>query len=141
MNSLKSDFLKIAEKIAIYSYLPFSSGRIPGTYAENIIAEHYNGEQLHTYDFVDVVSNSMSVGWQVKSSRYSTPVTWKRAKISDSAQLIFASDKGDQAALERLGKLVLKSCNDHIERSLNDYNLKEIRYARILLKDNKNYLL
>ena len=32
-------------------------------------------EVLHTYDFVDVISRSEKIGWQVKSTKSTTPVT------------------------------------------------------------------
>ena len=38
------------------------------------------GEVLGTYDFVDVIKRGSKCGWQVKSTKESTPVTWKRAK-------------------------------------------------------------
>jgi len=75
---------KIANVLTGYLKLPFSGDSIPGALMENVIASVRNGEVLNTYDFVDVINQNEKVGWQVKSTKASTPVTWKRAKIPSS---------------------------------------------------------
>lgn len=121
---------KIGDELACYSRLPFATESIPGGFAEAIIAEHYGGDVLRTYDFVDVICESTGVGWQVKSTKATTTVTWKRAKIEGSAALIQQSDwTGDTSTL---GEKILEACNAHAEASLDEYGLSEIRYARIV---------
>lgn len=133
MSDSSPDIRYVAEKTALYLHLPFATDSIPGSYAESIIADHYGGEKLAKYDFADVISQEMRIGWQVKSTKASTPVTWKRAKIEGSDELIRRSDKGDESATKQLGDRVIKACNDHARESLEKYQLSEIRYARIIL--------
>ena len=137
MSGSTPDIRYIVEKTALYLHLPFASDSIPGSYAESIIADHYGGEKLAKYDFADVISREMRIGWQVKSTKASTPVTWKRAKIEGSDELIRKSDQGDESATKQLGDLVIEACNDHARESLEKYQLSEIRYARIILDDGR----
>lgn len=137
MSDSTPDIRYVAEKTALYLHLPFASDSIPGSYAESIIADHYGGEKLAKYDFADVISREMRIGWQVKSTKASTPVTWKRAKIEGSDELIRRSDKGDESATKQLGNHVIEACNDHARESLEKYQLSEIRYARIILDGSR----
>lgn len=137
MNPPTPDIRYIAEKTALYLHLPFASDSIPGSYAESIIADHYGGEKLAKYDFADVISREMGIGWQVKSTKATTPVTWKRAKIEGSDELIRRSDQGDESATKQLGNLIIETCNEHARESLDKYQLSEIRYARIILDGNR----
>lgn len=82
---LHEDVSAIADQLASFFRLPFATESIPGDFAEALIAEHYGGRVLATYDFVDVICEAEGVGWQVKSTKATTPVTWKRAKIEGSA--------------------------------------------------------
>lgn len=120
-----------AKLMASYLRLPFASESVPGAFAEVVIEQQYGGKVLRTYDFADVIAPEMKVGWQVKSTKATTPVTWKRAKIPNALELIEASRAGD-AGLQALGDAVISFCNEHAEASLKLYKLDEIRYARVI---------
>lgn len=128
----EADLSAIATALAKIYRLPFATESIPGGFAEAIVAEHYGGKVLSSRDFVDVVCESTGVGWQVKSTKASTTVTWKRAKIEGSADLIQESDDKGGAHTQDLGRLVIEACNSHAVNSLEKYDLNEIRYARII---------
>lgn len=115
-----------------YLKLPFSGDIIPGALMESVIASVRNGNVLKTYDFVDVINRDLKVGWQVKSTKASTPVTWKRAKIPKSIELINAS-RIDEIGLQSLGNEIIKFCNDHATESFNTYDLVEIGFARLIV--------
>ena len=125
----------IADQIASYFRLPFATESLPGWFAEAAIAEHHGGRILSTRDFVDVISNcdtvdGKEIGWQVKSTKASTTLTWKRAKISGSTELIQESDKtGDT---QTLGNMIIDACNLHAQKSLEKYGLARIKYARVI---------
>lgn len=128
--SLYREVAAIADQLASFFRLPFATESIPGGFAEALIADHYGGEVLATYDFVDVICKSKQIGWQIKSTKATTTVTWKRAKIEGSAELIQHSDlSGDTSVL---GAKIIETCNEHVQDSLNKYDLREIRYARII---------
>ena len=127
---LHEDVSAIADQLSSFFRLPFATESIPGGFAEALIADHYGGEVLATYDFVDVICKTKQIGWQVKSTKATTPVTWKRAKIEGSAELIQDSDLSGDTSI--LGAKILQSCNDHVQESLDKYDLTEIRYARII---------
>lgn len=118
-----------------YLKLPFSGDTIPGSLMESVIASVRDGELLNTYDFVDVINRSQKVGWQVKSTKESTPVTWKRAKIPNSVQLIKESKESEQG-LQKLGDSIIQFCNDHVLRSFNNYELDEIGFSRLVVHKN-----
>lgn len=127
---LDKDVAAIADQLASFFRLPFATESIPGGFAEALIADHYKGEVLATYDFVDVICRENRIGWQVKSTKATTPVTWKRAKIEGSVELIHESDlSGDTSVL---GAKIIETCNEHVQDSLDKYDLREIRYARII---------
>ncbi len=88
-------------------------------------------EVLRTYDFVDVISRNDKIGWQVKSTKSTTPVTWIRGKIADKEELIKASYEL-AAGLQKLGDTVIDYCNHHIAESFRLYHLEEIGYARLI---------
>ena len=115
--------------------LPFSQGAIPGRVLEEVLADVRSAKVLPTYDFVDVVSSEEACGWQVKSTRAGTPVTWKRAKLPNAAELINASMESE-AACQELGDAIIELCNEHAQSSLADYELEEIGYARLILHSN-----
>ena len=87
---------------------------------------------LNTYDFVDVIHPGNGCGWQVKSTKAETPVTWKRAKIPNASELIEASMHSENG-LRELGDAIIGFCNDHASTSLYSYELKEIGYSRLIL--------
>ena len=115
-----------------YVRLPFSARTIPGSLMESILAHTHGGRALNTYDFVDVIREDTGCGWQVKSTRASTPVTWKRAKIPNAQEMIEASRESD-VGLQELGDAIIEFCNDHARASLARYELDQIGYARIVL--------
>ena len=112
--------------------LPFVEANIPGSMMESVLSHVRDGAVLNTYDFVDVISLTTRRGWQVKSTKADTPVTWKRAKIPNAVELIEAS-KESESALQALGDAVIEFCNDHARASLNQYGLDEIGYSRLVL--------
>jgi hypothetical protein len=104
---------------------------------EAILAEVRDARTLVTYDFVDVVKAEHGVGWQVKSTKESTPVTWKRAKIPNQIDLIDASRESPKGA-QQLGDSIMEFCNAHAVASLRTYGLREIGYARLVVRPNGN---
>ena len=115
--------------------LPFWNSRIPGDVLESILAYVRDAEVLRTYDFVDVIDRNTRTGWQVKSTRSSTPVTWKRAKIPNAQQLIEAS-RHDQTSLQELGDTIIAFCNEHARESIFKYELEELGYSRLILDNS-----
>lgn len=118
-----------------YMRLPFSTESIPGAIMEGVLAHVRSAKRLNTYDFADVVDEKKQVGWQVKSTKDDTPVTWKRAKIPSAEKLIEKSHKSE-AGLQSLGDAIIEFCNQHAVESMKLYKLNEIGYARLLLRDN-----
>ena len=102
---------------------------------EALLAHVRGGVMLGKYDFVDVIKPESKCGWQVKSTKASTPVTWKRAKIPKRETLISASRKSE-AGLQELGDAIMKFCNAHVQLSLDTYNLEQIGYARLIVHDD-----
>ena len=118
-----------------YLRLPLSDDTIPGSFLEGVLAYVRKGKRLNTYDFVDVVNIEKKIGWQVKSTKSTTPVTWKRAKIPNSLELIEKSYKSDKG-LQNLGDAIIDFCNEHAEHSINLYKLDEIYYSRLVVFEN-----
>ena len=108
---------------------------IPGQLMESILAHVREAIVLNTYDFVDVVDIKEGLGWQVKSTKAGTPVTWKRAKIPNALDLIEVSRESD-GGLQLLGDSIIEFCNDHARASLDTYQLKEIGYSRLVMRKN-----
>lgn len=128
---------RIATIIYSYARLPFVSNNIPGAIMESVLGTVREAKVLDTYDFIDVLKKDTKIGWQVKSTQASTPVTWKRAKITDSSTLISDSFASPEAC-QILGDAIIKFCNDHAQHSLDFYDLEEIGYSRLILdKNNK----
>jgi hypothetical protein len=67
-----------------------------------------------------------------RDSLEGTPVTWKRAKIPNSLELITASEK-EGPGLQALGDAIISFCNTHAHESMKAYKLTEIGYARLVL--------
>ena len=122
----------IARILVGYLRLPFSGNSIPGSVMESIVSEVRDATVLNTYDFVDVINTSQRLGWQVKSTKADTPVTWKRAKIPDAANLIDQSHKSSQAR-QQLGDTIIRFCNEHALQSMRTYELDAIGYARLII--------
>jgi hypothetical protein len=133
--STKKELVEIADYLTAYMKIPFfQDDSIPGKIMEKIISLVRNGEQLTTYDYVDVCIRN-DVGWSVKSTKENTPLTWKRAKIPNSAKLISESEN-DAAKCQKLGDSIIAFCNGHISQSLAQYSLKSIGYSRLILLNN-----
>ena len=115
--------------------LPFWESTIPGAVMEQILAHVRSGVVLETYDFVDVIREEEQCGWQVKSTRADTTVTWKRAKIPNAAELIEESKRSEDAC-QKLGDAIIAFCNQHAQKSMEQYQLREIGYARLILHDD-----
>lgn len=126
---------RIADILSGYLRLPFTEATVPGALMEAVLANVRQAEVLRTYDFVDVVDKIGRVGWQVKSTRATTPLTWKRAKIRDRNTLIEAS-KQSEAGLQALGDEIINFCNAHALESLEKYELNEIGFARLIVHGN-----
>lgn len=135
--SLRPQSSQVLKTVSAYLRLPFAADSIPGRFAEEVIAHIYDADVLDTYDFADVVTQDSRIGWQVKSTKASTPVTWKRAKIPNAERLIKASFDDGPRAVQKLGDAVIDFCNHHAEQSLHDYDLDEIRYSRIICHDDR----
>lgn len=131
----QAQLAKIRDILSRYIRLPFSVASIPGAIMEGVLAHVRGGEQLNTYDFVDVIDRKGKIGWQVKSTKSETPVTWKRAKIPNAEKLIGDSKKTDKG-LQALGDAIIEFCNEHARQSLALYGLSEIGYSRLILFDD-----
>lgn len=130
--STKTQLTQIVHYLTAYMRIPyFQDDTIPGKVMEKIISRVHGGEQLSTYDYVDVCING-KVGWQVKSTKDDTPLTWKRAKIANSGQLIKASEN-DAESLKKLGDAIIDFCNSHASESIDHYALNEIGYSRLIM--------
>lgn len=128
---------QIKSILSLYTRLPFSPGVIPGGTMENVLAHVRDAQVLNTYDFVDVIKADQGIGWQIKSTKGATPVTWKRAKIPNRTKLIEQSLKSAKG-LQQLGDAIIQFCNDHAKESIDKYNLDEIGYCRLIIHDDGN---
>jgi hypothetical protein len=123
---------KIALILSRYICLPVSTDVIPGAFMEAVLAHVRGAERLSTYDYVDVYHPVEKVGWSIKSTKASSPVTWKRAKLPDQVALIEASNKSE-AGMRALGAAIIDFCNAHAAISMNRYGLDEIGYSRLIV--------
>lgn len=126
---------KIIKTLSKYIRLPFSGETIPGAVMEAVLASVKNAEVLNTYDFVDVIDVESKVGWQVKATKEKTPVTWKRAKIPNQVELIKASQNSENG-LQALGDAIINFCNSHVVHSFETYDLDEIGYCRLIIRQS-----
>ncbi len=99
---------------------------------ESILSHVRGGDVLNTYDFVDVIHRENNIGWQVKSTKESTPVTWKRAKLPNATELIAASKKS-ATGRQALGNAIIEFCNAHARESISKYKLTHIGYSRLMV--------
>jgi hypothetical protein len=137
--SSPEQLLRLAEVLSKYIRLPFSTDTIPGAVLEGALAYVRDGEVLKTYDFVDVIKRDSKVGWQVKSTKADTPVTWKRAKIPHQEKLMEGSFHSEEAR-QILGNTIIEFCNEHAEASIKLYGLSEIGYSRLVVFGNGKVL-
>src|SRR5260221_3605564 len=119
--STQRELDEIAAILKNYVRLPFFSINVPGAVLEAVLAHVRKAEVLRTYDFVDVVDRPSRIGWQIKSTLSATPVTWKRAKIPESLQLIQGSEKS-AAGRQALGNAIIAFCNEHAQESRTRYH-------------------
>jgi hypothetical protein len=131
--STSDELGRVGELLQNYFRLPFATASVPGAFAETVVARVRNGKVLNTYDFADVIAQQGGYGWQVKSTKIDTPVTWKRAKIPNAAALIEASHRSEDG-VQALGRAVIDFCNQHVHESMARYKLHEIGYARVLVR-------
>ena len=130
--SSPEELQRIATTLTKYLRLPTSTGSVPGAVMEAVIAHVRGGDVKDTYDFVDVVHAASRVGWQVKSTKASTPITWKRAKIENKNSLVAAS-RQSAAGLQALGDAIVDFCNVHAHESLSLYSLQDIGFCRLIV--------
>lgn len=122
--------MEIGRVLSAYMRLPLSSDTIPGSIMEALLAYVREGTMLGKYDFVDVIKPELKCGWQVKSTKAGTPVTWKRAKIPNRKKLISESRKSKKG-LQELGDAIIDFCNEHVQASLNTYELEQIGQVHV----------
>lgn len=122
----------ISTILSKYIRLPVSTDTIPGALLEAILAHVREGAVLPTYDYIDVLDKNSKVGWSIKSTKSSTPVTWKRAKIRDKENFIRNSFESEEG-IQKLGDEIIEFCNSHARESLSRYNLEKIGYSRLIL--------
>ena len=127
--------MEIGRVLSTYMRLPLSSDTIPGAIMEALLAHAREGVVLGTYDFVDVIKPGSKCGWQVKSTKANTPVTWKRAKIPQRDKLVFESRKSKRG-VQALGDAIIAFCNTHALASITTYNLERIGYCRLIVHGN-----
>jgi hypothetical protein len=131
--SSSQELEQIERFLVSYAKLPMITDTIPGAVMEAVLAHVRSAKVLQTYDFVDVVDVEKGIGWQVKSTKASTPVTWKRAKIPNADILISASFESKKG-LQELGNAILSFCNEHVAESVEKYHLTQIGYARLVVE-------
>jgi hypothetical protein len=134
--SSKQQLEQIARIIRGYSRTPFMSDSIPGELMEDILADVTSGKSLKTYDFIDVYNKNDNIGWQVKSTKDSTPVTWKRAKIAHADELIKEAQNSNEG-LQKLGNAIINYCNSHVKESFIKYDLEAIYYSRLVISESR----
>jgi hypothetical protein len=136
--STPEEMAEMVKLLSGYMKLPFSTDTIPGAIMEAAIAHIKGAKVLNTYDYIDVVDEKNRIGWQVKATKASTPVTWKRAKIPNQEALIDESENKPKEGCEKLGKAIIDFCNNHAKQSLNDYKIDKIFLARLVISDLNN---
>lgn len=119
--------------------LPIATDTIPGAFMEAVIAHVHEGQRLPTYDYIDVLNRNKRLGWSIKSTKSSTPLTWKRAKISDKSNLILDSIKSE-FGIQKLGDTIIEYCNKHAQDSMEKYHLDMIIYSRLILFPNNKII-
>lgn len=129
----EKDLDRIQKILTALLKLPLTDHTISGDLMERVFAHVRGAEVLRTYDFVDIIDRTKRIGWQVKSTMASTPVTWIRGKISDREAMITRSEQGE-TGLKALGDAILAYCNDHIWHSgFDKYDLDHIGYIRLIV--------
>jgi hypothetical protein len=133
--STRAQLERLASILTKYLRLPFAAGTVPGAILEAVLAHIRGAKVLNTYDFVDVIDEKAGVGWQVKSTKATTPVTWKRAKIP-SQQVLIGASRISRSGPQALGNAILTFCNEHVAASVQRYGLKEVCYSRLVVHED-----
>lgn len=133
--STKKELKEMSEYLTGYLKLPFSEDSIPGHVMENIVATAKQAEMLKTYDFADVIDRDKKLGWQVKSTKENTPLTWKRVKLPNAQNLIENSFKSSKN-IQFLGDSIIDFCNKNAEQSILDFNLDKLGFSRVIFHPN-----
>lgn len=133
--STKKELKDIRSLLLGYLKLPFSNNLIPGNVMEKILGEATNSKVLNTYDFIDVVNEKKKVGWQVKSTKENTTLTWKRVKLPNSKKLIEDSFKSNDN-IQILGDMIIDFCNKNTKESIDAYDLKEVGFSRVIVNND-----
>lgn len=134
--SSKAELTRLAATVVSHCHLPFAGRGVSGGLLEAALADVRAGKVLETYDYVDVINTEARVGWSVKSTKADTPLTWKRAKIANKAELIELSHSSPEGA-QHLGNVILEFCNAHARQSLEKHNLAAIGYARLIIQPGR----
>lgn len=138
MRDIYSTDSEIAQLVAVlssYLRLPVAEDEIPGTILESVLAHVRKAKRLKNYDYIDVVDEENQIGWSIKSTRASTPLTWKRAKIPGKDALILKSETSEKDR-QLLGDNIIAFCNEHVRHSIKKYNLRQVGFARLILHEN-----
>ncbi len=130
--STKKELKEIANILSGYLKLNIGDNIIPGSIMENTISSVRKAEVLKTYDFVDVICEERKIGWQVKSSKEKTALTWKRVKLPDSAKAIQDS-KSSKKELQRLGDMIIDYCNKNAFDCFEKYSIDELGFSRLIM--------
>jgi len=137
--STQKQFHTIAKILRGYIKIPLATDSIPGSFMETVLGNVRSATILNTYDFIDVYNPKDRIGWQVKSTKETTPVTWKRAKVKDSERLIKDSQKS-ASGVQVLGDAIIDFCNQHVKESIERYKLDEVYYSRLVLFESRQVL-
>ena len=129
---------RIKQTLCSYHMLPFSGTRIPGDVLEGVLAHVRGGDLLGKYDFVDVLQRSEGVGWQVKSTRHRSPLTWMRADFRRRSELVAEADAERDEGRKRelvqaLGDSVIEYANASIRDSFTKYGLQQVMFCHLVL--------
>jgi len=100
---------------------------------EDIVAHVRGGKTTKNRDFADVVLTV--TGFQIKSGFDTTPITWKRIRITHGIRLIQESHL-DASICQQIGDSVIAACNAHVAHSFEKYGLEEIGYGRLIFYGN-----
>ncbi len=133
--SSKVELRQLANLLTAFCRLPIAGESVPGALLEAAFGHIRGAKVLPTYDYVDLVDVSRRIGWSIKSTKAATPMTWKRAKITNKAGLIGAS-RISAKATQTLGDTLIKFCNDHAIASMEKYDLTAIGYGRLIVHAN-----
>lgn len=121
--------LKIVGFLTTYTRIPFiEENAIPGNIMENAVSIARNGTQLPCYGFIDVINDN--IGWQVKSSRKKSPLTWGQVKAPSN--LLQSKDA------IALGNHLINSINESSIAAMEKFNLETIGYARLIVYPNNH---